>query len=135
MNERRTQHSLSDLGLDDPMPTDLIGSVMHSLDPDVDPPVSCGATVNVGAPHGIPEQSTLTVSLSNQQPQQTTHYYHPGVAAVLSLVIPGAGQLYRIHILRGLLWLFVVATAYLLIPVLGVLLHIACVILAAVGDQ
>jgi TM2 domain-containing membrane protein YozV len=32
---------------------------------------------------------------------------HPGVAAVLSLVIPGAGQMYRGDIGAGFIWLVV----------------------------
>jgi len=32
---------------------------------------------------------------------------HPGVAAVLSLVIPGVGQIYNGDFVRGLFWLIV----------------------------
>jgi TM2 domain-containing membrane protein YozV len=32
---------------------------------------------------------------------------HPGTAAVLSLVIPGVGQIYNGEFLRGLFWLIV----------------------------
>ena len=32
---------------------------------------------------------------------------HPGVAAVLSLVIPGVGQIYNGDFLRGIFWLIV----------------------------
>ncbi len=31
----------------------------------------------------------------------------PGTAAVLSLVIPGAGQFYNGHFLRGIFWLII----------------------------
>jgi hypothetical protein len=39
--------------------------------------------------------------------QQVANQPSPGVAAVLSLVIPGAGQLYRGRVLSGLLWLLI----------------------------
>jgi TM2 domain-containing membrane protein YozV len=32
---------------------------------------------------------------------------HPGVAAVLSLIIPGVGQIYNSDFLRGVFWLIV----------------------------
>jgi TM2 domain-containing membrane protein YozV len=36
-----------------------------------------------------------------------TSFRNPGVAAVLSLVIPGVGQFYNGDFLRGLFWLIV----------------------------
>lgn len=38
--------------------------------------------------------------------------WSPGVAAVLSLVIPGAGQIYKGQVFNGLLWLVVVVAGY-----------------------
>ena len=32
---------------------------------------------------------------------------HPGVAAVLSLVVPGVGQIYNGDFLRGIFWLII----------------------------
>ena len=57
----------------------------------------------------------------------------PGIAAVLSLVIPGAGQMYRGSILAGLLWLAAVGAGYLLLLWPGVILHIICIVVAASG--
>ena len=37
----------------------------------------------------------------------TTDMRHPGLAAVLSVVIPGVGQIYNGDFLRGLFWLIV----------------------------
>lgn len=37
----------------------------------------------------------------------TTSYRNPGVAAVLSVLIPGVGQIYNGDFLRGLFWLIV----------------------------
>ncbi|HEY4058621.1 MAG TPA: hypothetical protein VGM39_18540 [Kofleriaceae bacterium] len=54
----------------------------------------------------------------------------PALAALLSLVIPGAGQLYAGRPLAAALWLIFVAAGYVLfLP--GVLLHIWCIGAAA----
>ncbi len=37
----------------------------------------------------------------------TTDMRNPGVAAVLSVIIPGVGQIYNGDILRGIFWLIV----------------------------
>ena len=37
----------------------------------------------------------------------TTSFRNPGVAAVLSVVIPGVGQIYNGDFLRGIFWLIV----------------------------
>jgi TM2 domain-containing membrane protein YozV len=60
--------------------------------------------------------------------------WSPGVAAVLSLLIPGAGQMYKGHVLRGLLWLIFVPLGYIMLVIPGLILHGLCIILAASGD-
>jgi Tfp pilus assembly protein PilE/TM2 domain-containing membrane protein YozV len=75
--------------------------------------------------------------------------WSPGVAALLSLIIPGAGQIYKGQILNGLLWLSVVYTGYAFalvgsvftfgISLIGLLpplifLHLCCIVGAAIGD-
>lgn len=37
----------------------------------------------------------------------STHTRNPGTAAVLSLILPGAGQIYNGDFLRGVFWLIV----------------------------
>lgn len=59
--------------------------------------------------------------------------WSPGVAAVLSLVIPGAGQMYKGQIFNGLLWLVFVVIGYLLFIVPGLVLHLLCILGAASG--
>ena len=50
----------------------------------------------------------------------------PGLAAVLSLLLPGAGQLYAGRPAAGLLWFILVTTGYMLfLP--GLLLHVFCI--------
>lgn len=59
--------------------------------------------------------------------------WNPGVAAVLSLVLPGAGHVYRGSIGKGLLWLVVVAGCYAIFLPLGLIPHLLCVFMAASG--
>lgn len=51
----------------------------------------------------------------------------PGVAAVLSLVIPGAGQIYKGQLNAGIAWLVGVVVGYCLFIVPGLLAHIVCI--------
>jgi len=54
----------------------------------------------------------------------------PALAAVLSLLVPGAGQLYTGNIVSGLLWFMLVAAGYtLILP--GLFLHMICIATAA----
>jgi TM2 domain-containing membrane protein YozV len=54
----------------------------------------------------------------------------PGLAALLSLFVPGAGQLYTGRILAAVLWFLVVTAGYaLILP--GLILHIFNIVSAA----
>ncbi len=54
----------------------------------------------------------------------------PLLAATLSLVIPGAGQLYTGNVLSAILWFVLVTAGYgLILP--GILLHVCCIAAAA----
>lgn len=61
--------------------------------------------------------------------------WNPGTAAVLSLVIPGAGQIYKGSIATGLLWLIFVPVGYLLAIIPGITLHIICIYKAYSADR
>jgi len=63
-----------------------------------------------------------------------TKEWSPGVAALLSFVIPGAGQIYKGSIGVGLLWLICVIVGYMLMIVPGVILHIICIYKAHSGN-
>ncbi len=65
----------------------------------------------------------------------TKTLWNPGTAAVLSLVIPGAGQMYKGQVFNGLFWLFCVVIGYLLFIFPGVILHIFCIIGAYSGTN
>jgi TM2 domain-containing membrane protein YozV len=83
----------------------------------VDPPSAA-----TGSP---PVQQTIVV-------QQRK--WSPGIAAVLSLLVPGLGQLYKTQILNGIVWFLVVITGYFLLVIPGLVLHLFCIIGAASGD-
>lgn len=60
--------------------------------------------------------------------------WNPGVAALLSFIIPGAGQIYKGNIFTGLLWLVFVVIGYFMMVLPGVLLHIICIYKAYSGN-
>jgi len=59
---------------------------------------------------------------------------NPGLAALFSLIIPGAGQVYQRRVLAGFFWLIIVTGGYLMFVVPGLILHIACVLSAAMTN-
>ncbi len=52
----------------------------------------------------------------------------PGVAALLSLVLPGAGQIAKGQVMNGLAWLCFVVLGYMMLIVPGLILHFCCII-------
>ena len=60
--------------------------------------------------------------------------WNRGIAAVLSLVIPGSGQMYKGQIFNGLIWLVMVFIGYCFFIVPGIPLHLLCILGAASGD-
>ena len=67
-------------------------------------------------------------------PEQKIRKWSPGVAALLSFLIPGAGQMYKGNVLAGLVWLVAVVIGYFLILIPGIILHVICIFTAATGD-
>jgi hypothetical protein len=51
----------------------------------------------------------------------------PGISAVLSVLMPGLGQVYAGRLLAGAIWFLCTAAAYSLILVPGFLVHTVCV--------
>ena len=51
----------------------------------------------------------------------------PGIAAVLSVLLPGLGQVYNGRLLPGALWLAATSVAYWAILVPGFIVHAFCV--------
>lgn len=60
--------------------------------------------------------------------------WSPGVAGLLSFLIPGAGSIYKGQIGLGVLWFILTAIGYWLFVLPGVLLHLVGIAMAAGGD-
>lgn len=58
-----------------------------------------------------------------------------GVAAVLSFVIPGLGQLYKGSLLGAFGWLFFTIMGYTFFILPGLILHFICIAQAAGGEN
>jgi hypothetical protein len=52
---------------------------------------------------------------------------NPGTAAVLSLFFPGAGQIYRGKLAKGIFWFICVVIGYFLFVFPGLVLHGICI--------
>ncbi len=57
------------------------------------------------------------------------------LAAILSLLFPGLGQIYKGQVLNGIVWFFFTALGYVAFVVPGVIMHICCVIGATNGSN
>lgn len=84
----------------------------------------------VTCPHcGCPMNTNESIHLMRSpEPKKE---WSPGIAAVLSLIIPGAGQMYKGQISTGLTWLLFVVIGYMLFVVPGLILHLICIFRAA----
>lgn len=60
--------------------------------------------------------------------------WNGGIAALLSFLIPGAGQMYKGQVANGLVWFVFVVIGYFALIVPGLILHLFCIIGAASGD-
>jgi len=65
---------------------------------------------------------------------QSPQKWNPGIAALLSLVLPGAGQMYKGQVGNGIAWLVFVLIGYILFVLPGLILHLLCIFGAASGD-
>ncbi len=66
--------------------------------------------------------------------QQRVPKWSPGVAAVLSFLLPGLGQMYKGQIFNGMGWCVVTILGYAFFVIPGLVLHVCCVFSAAAGD-
>jgi TM2 domain-containing membrane protein YozV len=60
--------------------------------------------------------------------------WSPGVAAVLSFLLPGLGQIYKGQVFNGLAWMIVVVVGYVCLVLPGLILHLCCIFGALSGD-
>ena len=84
----------------------------------------CGEFLNTSVKNRIEEIS-----------QGVQQKWSPGVAALLSFLIPGAGQIYKGNVGGGIGWLILVVIGYCLFIVPGIILHIVCIVRAASSDR
>ena len=75
---------------------------------------------------------TVPTGVGLREPGQPL--WSPGVAGVLSFMIPGLGQIYKGRILSGLAWMMLTAFGYVLLIVPGLITHFFCILSAASGD-
>lgn len=95
----------------------------------------------------VPEPPGIAYAPPPQQPQQVIvnviqnnnqtddRGFSPIVAAFLSLIFPGLGQIYKGQLLNGIVWFIVVAIGYAALIVPGLVLHILCILGAASGSR
>jgi TM2 domain-containing membrane protein YozV/predicted nucleic acid-binding Zn ribbon protein len=67
-------------------------------------------------------------------PQQNIRKWSPGVAALITLFIPGAGHLYKGNVGAGILWFIAALFGYIMFIIPGIFIHIICIFSAASGD-
>jgi TM2 domain-containing membrane protein YozV len=74
-----------------------------------------------------------TLALASRQSEYIEMRHAPNAAAagILSMIIPGAGQLYAGRPLSAIAWFVLVTMGYMLLIVPGVLLHVLCIASAA----
>jgi TM2 domain-containing membrane protein YozV len=94
----------------------------------------CGETVLAIAQKCKHCGEYLDESLRQSRMPAPPKQWNPGIAAVLSLVIPGVGQMYKGQVANGIAWLIFVVGGYLLFVIPGVILHLLCILGAASGN-
>ena len=80
-------------------------------------------------------QNSTVESRIEQVSQGIERNWNPGIAALLSFLIPGAGQMYKGNVGAGIGWLILVIIGYCLFIVPGIILHLVCIIQAASGNR
>jgi hypothetical protein len=111
-------------------------TIMHSHPP---------APIYINVPQAAPVAPVQSAPAPAQAPTQlfvtqttnvnTNHRrWSPGVAMLLSLLLPGLGQIYKGQLINGLLWMFMTVGGYFMMVIPGLVLHLLCVLGAGSGD-
>lgn len=87
------------------------------------------------APQQVTASPNVNVVVHQQAGYVPQRRWSRGVAVALSLFLPGAGQFYKGQPVSGLLWLVLVPIGYVALVVPGLVLHAACLMSAAIGDE
>ena len=81
-----------------------------------------------------PQQPSVNVVVNQRvDTGMAVAQWSPLIAALLSFIVPGLGQLYKGQAINGVAWFFVVLIGYGAFVAPGVILHLCCVIGAASG--
>jgi len=91
----------------------------------------CGETILAVARKCKHCNEYLDHELSQRRQHKT---WNPGTAALLSLLIPGMGQMYKGQLGRGFAWLIGVVAGYCMVILPGVIAHICCIVDAKNGE-
>jgi TM2 domain-containing membrane protein YozV len=79
--------------------------------------------VHIASPRALVRQVPQSIDIHRPS--------NPAAAAILSLIVPGAGHLYAGRPLSAVLWFVIVSMGYLLLIIPGIVLHILCIASAA----
>ncbi len=60
--------------------------------------------------------------------------WSPIVAMLLSVIIPGLGQMYKGQVLNGLVWLVITVVGYFCFVIPGLIFHLLCILGAGMGN-
>jgi hypothetical protein len=93
--------------------------------------VSASASASAPAPAQAPTQLFVTQTTNVNSNHRR---WSPGVAMLLSLLLPGLGQIYKGQFINGLLWMFMTVGGYFMMVIPGLVLHLLCVLGAGSGD-
>ncbi len=88
------------------------------------------------------EQYDFTPWIAEEENMAQTHIHvtnpvprwNPLVAMLLSLLIPGLGQMYKGQVLNGVAWLIIVPIGYFAFIVPDAVLHLCCILGAGMGN-
>ncbi|MFM7206374.1 MAG: GYF domain-containing protein [Planctomycetaceae bacterium] len=101
-------------------------------------PTAAGAGPAAAVPPPVPRRVPADyyspgehVTVINHPPVQR---WSPALAAVLSFVVPGLGQVYKGQVINGIVWFFLVGFGYLALILPGLVLHFFCIVGAASGN-
>ena len=136
--------------------------IQHAPAPQTKPCPFCGEEIAMTAIKcrhcnefldGRPRESSIPIPHPVMQPMmmaqpainvtQVTNVGHSGhpharfsplVAALLSFIIPGLGQLYKGQPINGLVWFVIVVIGYIAFIIPGIVLHLCCIAGAAMGN-
>ncbi len=64
----------------------------------------------------------------SSRPTATAKDWSPGLAALISVVVPGGGHMYSERVGTGLLFLVVTVSCYAILIPMGLISHLACVL-------